>query len=137
MNGKKNAWIPVLAPLLSIVIDQDLPDLVLNDFMAVGFNFHLPLELEDRYGPRKRAYVAEVQGWIDDLEWTSQWELARALALRLSENRAHLVEQRLAGVGWRLDGTQFVPTERSDTDKHVFFPAGAVHECVRSHQESV
>ncbi|MGA8490540.1 MAG: hypothetical protein WB711_08980 [Terriglobales bacterium] len=128
MNGKKNAWIPVLAPLLSIVIDQDSPDLVLNDFMAVGFNFHLPLELEDRYGPRKRAYVAEVQGWIDDLEWTSQWELARALALRLSENRAHLVEQRLAGVGWRLDGTQFVPTEISNTDQHVFFPAGAVHD---------
>jgi len=42
MNGKKNAWIPVLAPPLSIVIDQDSPDLVLNDFMAVGFNFHLP-----------------------------------------------------------------------------------------------
>lgn len=101
---------------------------MLNDFMAVGFNFHLPPDLEDRYGPRKRAYVAEVQGWIDDLEWTSQWELARALALRLSENRAHLVQQRLAGVGWRLDGTQFVPTERSNTDQHVFFPAVAVHD---------
>ena len=62
MNGKKNAWIPVRAPLLSIVIDQDSPDLVLNDFMAVGFNFHPPPELEGRYGPRKRAYVAEVQG---------------------------------------------------------------------------
>jgi len=124
MNGKQNAWVPVLAPLLSIVIDQDSPDLVLNDFMAVGFNFHLPPE----YGPRKRAYVAEVQGWIDDLQWTSQWELARALALRLSENRAHLVQQRLAGVGWRLDGTQFVPTERSNTDQHAFFPAGAVHD---------
>jgi hypothetical protein len=69
MNGKKNAWVPVLAPLLSIVIDQDSPDLVLNDFMAVGFNFHPPPELEDRHGPRKRAYVAEVQGWIDDLQW--------------------------------------------------------------------
>ena len=41
MNGKKNARIPVLAPPLWIVIDQDSPDLVLNDFMAVGFNFHL------------------------------------------------------------------------------------------------
>ena len=47
MDGKKNAWVPVLAPLLSIVIDQDSPDLVLNDFMAVGFNFHLSPELED------------------------------------------------------------------------------------------
>ncbi|HXJ89786.1 MAG TPA: hypothetical protein VMS18_23425 [Candidatus Binatia bacterium] len=55
-------------------------------------------------------------------------ELARALALRLSENRAHLVQQRLAGVGWRLDGTQFVPTERSNTVQHVFFPAGAVRD---------
>jgi hypothetical protein len=128
MNSKKNAWIPVLAPLLSIVIDQESPDLVLNDFMAVGFNFHLPPELEDRHGPRKRAYVSEVQGWIEDLDWTSQWKLARALALRLSETRARLVEQRLAGVGWLLDGKQFVPTEGSDTDQHAFFPAGAIHD---------
>ncbi len=26
MKGKKNAWVPVLAPLLSIVIDQDSPE---------------------------------------------------------------------------------------------------------------
>jgi hypothetical protein len=128
MNNKKNAWVPVLAPLLSIVIDQESPDMVLNDFMAVGFNFQLPPELQAGYGPRKRAYVAEVQAWIDDLEWTSQWDLARALALRLSENRAHLVHQRLAGVGWRLDGTQFLPMEKGDTDQHAFFPAGAVHD---------
>jgi hypothetical protein len=128
VNSKKNAWIPVLAPLLSIVIDQESPDLVLNDFMAVGFNFQLPPELQDRYGPRKRAYIAEVQAWIDDLEWTSQWELARALVIRLSENRVHLVHQRLAGVGWCLDGAQFVPTERGDTNQHAFFPAGAVHD---------
>lgn len=128
MNSKKNAWVPVLAPLLSIVIDQESPDLVLNDFVAVGFNFQLPPDLQDKYGPRKRAYIAEVQEWIDDLEWTSQWELARALAVRLSENRAHLVQQRLAGVGWRLDGTQFLPIERGDTDQHAFFPAGAVHD---------
>jgi hypothetical protein len=128
VNSKKNAWIPVLAPLLSIVIDQESPDLLLNDFMAVGFNFQLPPELQDRYGPRKRAYIAEVQGWIDDLAWTSQWELVRALAIRLSENRAHLVHQRLAGVGWRLDGAQFVPIERGDTNQHAFFPAGAIHD---------
>ena len=97
MSGKKNAWVPVLAPLLSIVIDQESPDLVLNDFMAVGFNFHLPPELEDRHGPRRRAYVVEVQGWIDDLEWTSQWELARALVLRLSENRAYSCTAKAGG----------------------------------------
>ena len=128
MTNKKNAWVPVLAPLLSIVIDEESPDAVLNDFMAVGFNFQLPPELQDRYGPRKRAYVQEIQGWIDDLDWTSQWELARALAIRLSENRAHLVRQRLQGVGWSLDGTQFVPIEKSDVGQHVFFPAGAVHD---------
>jgi len=37
LNEGKERW--VLAPLLSIVIDQDSPDLVLNDFMAVGFKF--------------------------------------------------------------------------------------------------
>ena len=42
MNGMKNVWIPVPALPLLIIIDQDSPDLVLNDFMAVGFNFHLP-----------------------------------------------------------------------------------------------
>jgi hypothetical protein len=31
MNSKKNAWVSVLAPLLSIVIDQESPDLVLNE----------------------------------------------------------------------------------------------------------
>jgi hypothetical protein len=31
--------------------------------MAVGFNFDLPPELENRFGPRKRAYVTEVQKW--------------------------------------------------------------------------
>ena len=128
MHSKKNAWVPVLAPLLSIVIDQDSPDSVLNDFMAVGFNFQLPPELQDKYGPRRRAYIAEVQGWIDNLEWTSQWELARALAVRLSENRADIVQRRLTGVGWRLDGTQFVPIERGDTNQHAFFPAGAIHD---------
>jgi hypothetical protein len=35
MNNKSNAWVPVLAPLLSIVVDQESPDMVLNDFMAV------------------------------------------------------------------------------------------------------
>lgn len=44
-EGKEKCLVPVLAPLLSIVIDQDSPDLVLNDFMAVGFNFHLSPKL--------------------------------------------------------------------------------------------
>lgn len=128
MTRQKQAWIPVLAPLLSIIIDQESPDAILNDFMAVGFNFDLPPELRDRYGPRKRVYVEEVQDWINGLDWTSQWELARALAMRISENRAHLVRQRLKGVGWSIDGTRFVPTEKSDIDQHAFFPAGAVHD---------
>lgn len=128
MNSKKNAWVPVLAPLLSIVIDQESPDHVLNDLMAVGFNFQLSPELQGSYGPRKRAYVTEVQDWIDGLEWTAQWELARALAIRLGENRAHLVRQRLQGVGWRLDGARFTPIETSDVNQHAFFPAGAVHD---------
>jgi hypothetical protein len=100
----------------------------LNDLMAVGFNFQLPPELRSSYGPRKRAYVTEVQSWIDDLDWTSQWELARALAIRLNENRVHLVQQRLQGVGWRLDGTSFITIETTDVNQHVFFPAGAVHD---------
>jgi hypothetical protein len=128
MTKQKHAWIPVLAPLLSIVIDQESPDAVLNDFMAVGFNFDLPPELKDRYGPRKRAYVEEVQSWVNELDWTSQWELARALAMRISETRAPLVRQRLQGVGWSIEGTQFSPTEKSDIDQHAFFPAGAVHD---------
>ena len=102
LNSRRNAWVPVLAPQLSIVIDQESPDYVLNDLMAVGFNFQLSPELQSSYGPRKRAYVTEVQGWIDDLEWTAQWELARALAIRLGENRAHLVQQRLQGGGLAL-----------------------------------
>jgi len=128
MPNRTIAWVPVLAPLLSIVADQESPDLVLNDLMAVGFNFQLPPELEGVGEPRKRAYLVEVQRWIDELDWTTQWELARALTRRLTENRDALVQQRLLGVGWRLDGIQFVPLEKGDVDQHVFFPAGAVHD---------
>ena len=128
MNSDETAWVPVLAPLLSIIIDQESPDQVLNDFMAVGFNFLIPQELENRYEPRKRAYVSEVQRWIHELDWTAQWELARALAIRLCENRAHLVRQRLEAVGWRLDGTSFVELEAADIRREAFFPAGAVHD---------
>jgi hypothetical protein len=46
MRNSTIAWVPVLAPLLSIVADQESPDMVLNDFLAVGFNFHLPQELD-------------------------------------------------------------------------------------------
>src|ERR1700733_6178200 len=128
MPNRTIAWVPVLAPLLSIVADQESPDLVLNDLMAVGFNFQLPPELEGVGEPRKRAYLVEVQRWIDELDWTTQWELARALTRRLTENRDALVQQRLLGVGGRLDGIQFVPLEKGDVDQHVFFPAGAVHD---------
>ncbi len=124
----KGAWVPVLAPLLSIVAEQESPDQVRNDFMAIGFNFILPTELQDRFGPRKRAYISEVQGWINDLDWTSQWELARALANRLSEKSSHLVSKRLSGVGWRFDGKEFVPIETGEVKEHVFFPAGAEHD---------
>jgi hypothetical protein len=122
------AWIPILAPLISIVLDQDSPDDMLNDFMAVGFNFKLPPELLGRYGPRKRAYGTEVQAWIDQLDWTNQWTLARALARHLLEKRPLLVHQRLEGVGWQFDGATFTPTEIGDVEAHAFFPAGAVHD---------
>jgi hypothetical protein len=122
------AWVPVLAPLISIVADQESPDMVLNDFLAVGFNFHLPPELNGAGAPRKRAYLSEVQAWIAELDWQAQWELARALALRLVENRRAVVERRLEAVGWRLEGTQFTPIEKGNIDQHVFFPAGAVHD---------
>jgi hypothetical protein len=128
MRDSRIAWVPVLAPLLSIVADQESPDLVLNDLMAVGFNFQLPPELKGRGQPRKRAYLAEVEAWIAELDWQAQWELARALAQRLVENRRTLVDRRLSGVGWRLDGTQFTPIEQSNIDQHVFFPAGATHD---------
>jgi hypothetical protein len=95
MRDSRIAWVPVLAPLLSIVADQASPDLILNDLMAVGFNFQLSLELEGRGERRKRAYLSEVPAWIADLEWTAQWELARALALRLVENRLDLISRRL------------------------------------------
>ena len=102
--------------------------MVLNDFLAVGFNFHLPPELNGAGAPRKRAYLSEVQAWIAELDWQAQWELARALALRLVENRRAVVERRLEAVGWRLEGTQFTPIEKGNIDQHVFFPAGAVHD---------
>ena len=113
MNGKKKARIPVLAPVLSIVIDQDSPDLVLNDFMAVGFDSHLPLELEAGYGPRKRAYVAVVQGWIDDLEGTSQWELARALryaSTKIGRNLCNKGSQAATGVSMAHNLRQLSPS---------------------------
>lgn len=128
MRNSTIAWIPVLAPLLSIVADQESPDMVLNDFLAVGFNFHLPPELDGAGAPRKRAYLSEVQAWIADLDWKAQWELARALALRLVENRHAVVDRRLEAVGWRLEGTHFTPIEKGNIDQHVFFPAGAVHD---------
>jgi len=128
MRDTSIAWVPVLAPLISIVADQESPDMVLNDFLAVGFNFHLPPELDGAGAPRKRAYLSEVQAWIAELDWKAQWELARALALRLVENRNAVVDRRLEAVGWRLEGTQFTPIEKGNIDQHVFFPAGAVHD---------
>jgi hypothetical protein len=101
---------------------------VLNDFMAVGFNFDLPPELENRFGPRKRVYVTEVQKWVNELEWTAQWELARSLAKRMMEKNLHLVQERLDGVGWQFDGTEFHPIETGGVREHVFFPAGATHD---------
>jgi hypothetical protein len=128
LSTRISAWVPTLAPLISVVADQDSPDAVLNDFMAVGFNFDLPPGLENQFGPRKRAYVNEVQRWINELDWKSQWELARALAKRLMERNAHLVQERLDGVGWRFDGTEFHTVETGGIRDHVFFPAGATHD---------
>jgi hypothetical protein len=125
---KAFAWVPTLAPLISLVADQESPDAVLNDFMAVGFNFELPPELEKSFGPRKHAYLTEVQKWISELEWTAQWELARALAKRMTEKNPHLVRERLDGVGWRFDGSEFFPIETGGIREHVFFPAGASHD---------
>jgi hypothetical protein len=48
MTTKYSAWVPVLSALVSIVADQDAPDAVLNDFMVVGFNFHIPDEQKRR-----------------------------------------------------------------------------------------
>jgi hypothetical protein len=128
MSAKFKAWVPVLAPLLSIIADQYSPDDVLNDFMAVGFNFELPADLEGKYGPRKRAYITKVQKWINQLDTASQWNLARALATRLNGTRGHLVRQILEGVGWTFDGMAFAAIETGNIDQHVFFPAGAVHD---------
>jgi hypothetical protein len=125
---KTFAWVPTLAPLISLVADQDSPDTVLNDFMAVGFNFDLPQELDNSFGPRKRAYVTEVQKWVNELDWTAQWELARALAKRMMEKNPYLVQERLDGVGWRFDGDEFHPIETGGVRDHVFFPAGATHD---------
>jgi hypothetical protein len=125
MRDMSIAWVPVLAPLISIVSDQESPDMVLNDF---SFNFHLPPELDGAGELRKRAYLSEVQAWIVELDWKAQWDLARALAVRLLENREAVVKKRLEAVGWRLEGTQFKPIEKGNIDQHVFFPAGAVHD---------
>lgn len=128
MTNKSPAWVPVLAPLISLVADQDSPDAVLNDLMAVGFNFDLSPQLENRYGPRKRAYIAEVQKWISELDWQAQWELARALARRIAGRNPQLVYERLDGIGWRFDGSEFATTETGGIREHVFFPAGASHD---------
>lgn len=129
MAAKTQAWVPPLAPLVALVAEQDSADAVLNDFMAVGFNFELPSALEKSFGPRKRAYVTEVQKWIDrELDWRAQWELARALARQLIRKNARLIHQQLDGVGWRFDGNEFLPIETGGTRDHVFFPAGATHD---------
>jgi hypothetical protein len=127
--AKNPAWVPPLASLISMVGEQDSPDTVLNDFMAVGFNFDLSPDLEKSFGPRKRAYMLEVQKWInEELDWTKQWELACALAKLMLKRNSHLLQERLGGVGWRFEGTEFLPLETGGIDSHVFFPAGATHD---------
>jgi hypothetical protein len=129
MAAKSSAWVPPLAPLVAPVAGQGSPDAVLNDFMAAGFNFDLPPALEKTFGPRKRAYVTEVEKWInEELEWTAQWELARALARIMLRKSPHLVREQLDGVGWRFDGNEFLPIETGGIREHVFFPAGATHD---------
>ena len=129
MPAKTHAWVPPLAPLVALIADQDSPDVVLNDFMAVGFNFELPPSLEKSFGPRKRAYVTEVQKWInEELDLKAQWELVRALARLFLRKNPHLLQEQLDGVGWRFDGDEFLPIETGGIREHVFFPAGATHD---------
>ena len=64
MRNSTIAWVPVLPPLLSIVADQESPDMVLNNFLAV--HFHLPPELDGTGAPRKRVYLNQS---IRDAAW--------------------------------------------------------------------
>ena len=127
MTEQKN-WVPVLAPLLSVVFDEKNPDTVLTDLMAIGLTFNLPLELEGRYGPRHSFYQKDTMRQVHDMDIAAQWTLARALAIRLRDTRWPAMSDRLQGIGWKLDRDSFLPAETADTEQYAFFIAGAVHD---------